>query len=418
MAKSQYLPSREKPKPWYTMAMKAEKKAEILIYDQIGQNFWGDGLTAKSFMRDLKKLGDVDTLDVRINSPGGNVMDGNAIYNTLRAHKATVNVFIDGMAASIASVIAMAGDKVYMPANAMMMIHDPAGMAFGKAEDLRKTIEMLDRIKEGAIGSYTRKTGLDDKKVSEMMSKETWMTAEEAHSLGFADEIEEEVKAVASFDPGVFALFKNVPESVMFDYGFGEDEDDEAKTPVDVKPKKETPKMTADEKTITMTEEQLQKAIADQVAASMKAQAEATAKAGNESKRNESKAKLLALASDGKILPAQAEMLAGQLTEDGSNVEMLIAIAATMQTAAGVLKEAVPAAETKTTETKTVDAKDFTMSKTDIPGNMVMESFVIDKFAREVLMSGKHNPTGEEYRKAVLEAEKHPRVKELIQTLS
>ncbi|MCK5219101.1 Clp protease ClpP, partial [bacterium] len=124
--------------------MKAEKKVEILIYDQIGEDWFGDGVQAKKFAEELRDLGDIETIELRINSPGGSVWDGNAIYNTLRGHKATVNVTIDGLAASIASVIAMSGDTITMPENALMMIHNPATIAFGEAEEMRKAANMLD----------------------------------------------------------------------------------------------------------------------------------------------------------------------------------------------------------------------------------------------------------------------------------
>lgn len=203
--------------PWYQMtSMKAEKKVEILIYDQIGEDWFGDGVQAKKFAEELRDLGDIETIELRINSPGGSVWDGNAIYNTLRGHKATVNVTIDGLAASIASVIAMSGDTITMPENALMMIHNPATIAFGEAEEMRKAANMLDKIKLGAMAAYHRKSGVSTDELSEMMDAETWLLAEDAVSLGFADATEGAVHAtnsvaIKSFD---MTKFTHVPDSL------------------------------------------------------------------------------------------------------------------------------------------------------------------------------------------------------------
>lgn len=194
---------------WYKIQNKTNKTADVLIYEQIGKSFWDDsGVGAKDFVTDLRNL-DVDRINLSINSPGGSVFEGNTIYNALKAHKAKVHVRIDGIAASIASVIAMAGDVVEMPENAMMMIHDPWGYAVGNAEDMRKQAEALDKIKVGLVAAYRGKTGKDEDEIAELMSDETWMTAEEAVAMGFADKMLAPVEAQANFK--MLADFRKVP---------------------------------------------------------------------------------------------------------------------------------------------------------------------------------------------------------------
>jgi ATP-dependent Clp protease, protease subunit len=203
-------------KKWYRIEAKAaEKKAVILIYEQIGENFFGEGVSAKRFIEDLNALG-VENIDLHINSPGGRVFDGNAIYNALKKHPATIHVFIDGLAASIASVIAMAGDTVEMPQNAMMMIHDPSISVFGAtADDLLKKAEALEKVKVGLVAAYHGRTDLDKDKISEMMAAETWMTAAEAVDYGFADEVTEQVDIAACYAGDMFDHFKNTPQQFL-----------------------------------------------------------------------------------------------------------------------------------------------------------------------------------------------------------
>jgi ATP-dependent Clp endopeptidase proteolytic subunit ClpP len=169
--------------------------AEIAIYDEIG----AFGIPAKAFLDELKALGPQD-VTLRINSPGGSVFDGVAIYNALKRHDGRVTVRVDGLAASIASMIAMAGDEVVMPANAMLMLHDPSGLVMGTAADMRAMAEALDKMKAGMVGAYRAKSGRDDAKIEALMQAETWFTAEEAIELGLADRIDEPVKMAARFD--------------------------------------------------------------------------------------------------------------------------------------------------------------------------------------------------------------------------
>ena len=193
---------------WKMILNKAAKTAEILIYEQIGRDYWSDeGIAAKDFAADLKALGDVKDITLRLNSPGGSVFEGLVIHNLLKAHQANVTVYIDGIAASIASVIAMCGDKIIMPENAMMMIHDPSGLVIGNADDMRKMADTLDKIKESIKTAYKR-TMMTDEEIDEMMKAETWLTAADAVDKGFADEMIEAVKIAAHFD---LTQFKNAP---------------------------------------------------------------------------------------------------------------------------------------------------------------------------------------------------------------
>ena len=196
---------------WYKITSKAKDRAEILIYEQIGKNFFNEGVSAKNFVTDLNKL-DVKYIDLYINSPGGNVFEGNSIYNALVRHKAQINVIIDGVAASIASVIAMAGNKILMPENSQMMIHDPSALVIGTATDMRKMVEALDRIKTGLIAAYKTHATIDEAVIDNLMANETWMTAQEAFDNGFATEVIEPVKMAANFE--AFKYFRNVPESL------------------------------------------------------------------------------------------------------------------------------------------------------------------------------------------------------------
>lgn len=185
------------------------KRGEIWLYDQVGEGFFG-GMSARQFAAEINKLGQVDTINLHINSPGGSVFDGVAIYNTLKNHPARIEVDVDGIAASIASVIAMAGNEIRMAANALMMIHDPMGMAMGDSGEMRKTADLLDQIKGVIVDTYAKRTGQTVAKLSAMMDEETWITASEAADLGFADVVTEDQRIAAcyGFD---FSQFKHPP---------------------------------------------------------------------------------------------------------------------------------------------------------------------------------------------------------------
>ncbi|MDR6481569.1 head maturation protease, ClpP-related [Paraburkholderia terricola] len=187
--------------------------AEIRIYDEIG--FWGTD--AKTFIAQLDAAAASATeIIVAVNSPGGDVFDAFAIYNALRRHAGKVTARVDGVAASAAGLVVMAGDQVVMPENAMLMIHNPWTIALGSAADLRSTADMMDKARDGILAAYRRKSGQTDEELTAMMDAETWLTALEAQSLGFCDVIEEPVRLAASTNAaGLLARFKNSPEPVQ-----------------------------------------------------------------------------------------------------------------------------------------------------------------------------------------------------------
>lgn len=183
------------------------------IYDVIGDGFFG-GVSAKSVAKALEPHAKAKSIDVHINSPGGSAFDGITIYNILNQHKANVTVYVDGLAASAASVIAMAGDSIVMAENAMMMIHNASGITMGNAGDHRKTADVLDTIDTQIITTYSNRTGLDADEVASMMDAERWLTANEAVELGFATEMTEAKKVAAHFNADILNQFKHVPASV------------------------------------------------------------------------------------------------------------------------------------------------------------------------------------------------------------
>ena len=194
-------------KSWYTIRARASG-TEVLIYDEIGAY----GVTAKGFLAELGALPDGVPIDLRINSPGGSVFDAVAIYNALKRHAGEITVWIDGIAASAASYIAMAGDSIVMPENAFLMIHDPSGLVMGTAEDMRATAEALDKVKGSLIQGYATKSGKSDDEIATLMAAETWLDAKDALDLGFIDRIAAPVKLAASFD---VARFRNAPPELL-----------------------------------------------------------------------------------------------------------------------------------------------------------------------------------------------------------
>ena len=172
----------------FKIAAKSATKAEIVIYTAIGESFWGDALSAKQFDAELKKLDStVNEITVRINSPGGDVFDGVTIYNRLKQHKAKVIVHIDGLAASIASIIALAGDEIVMGEGALFMIHLPWTYTAGNRMELDNTVNRLMDVEEQLISIYAKKTGLGRSEIKAMLEAETWMDSDQAIEKGFVD---------------------------------------------------------------------------------------------------------------------------------------------------------------------------------------------------------------------------------------
>jgi len=184
---------------------KEKSHAEIIIYDDIGKDgFWFEAFGAKQLDEELKKLDkSVKKIDVRLNSPGGSVFEGHTIYNRLKQHSAEIIVYIDGIAASIASVIAMAGDEIIMGEGSQIMIHKPWSFVQGDATQMEKEAEILDRLEDQIINIYKKKTGLTDMELRKMVAEETWISGEEAVDMGFATKLAEDgelQKAAASVD--------------------------------------------------------------------------------------------------------------------------------------------------------------------------------------------------------------------------
>lgn len=196
--RAQAKPGRE----WFRIVNKANK-AEVYIYDEIG--YWG--VTASDFMNSVADL-DVTDITLHINSPGGDVFDGIAIYNALKDHPAEVTVVVDALAASAASFIAMAGDKVIMNRNSEMMIHDAMGVCIGQAVDMSQMAELLDRTSDNIATIYATRGGTT-REWRDRMRAESWYSAQEAVDAGLADEArdavdEDAVKVAASWDLTVF----------------------------------------------------------------------------------------------------------------------------------------------------------------------------------------------------------------------
>lgn len=183
---------------FYALEQSNDGTATIHLYDEVG----AFGAGSKDFLAELAKLNG-QHIHLRINSPGGSVVEGTAIYNALRRHKGGLTVHIDALAASMASVIAMSGSPVYIADNALLMIHNPWTVSMGDSEQLRKEADLLDKLKSTLVNAYVRKTGMDQNQVAEMMDAETWLDAVEAVALGFADGIEEGVAAAATATPEI-----------------------------------------------------------------------------------------------------------------------------------------------------------------------------------------------------------------------
>ncbi|MBQ9423749.1 MAG: Clp protease ClpP [Pyramidobacter sp.] len=172
---------------WNVTALAEPRTAELGIYGDIDDSgFFGDSVSSKAIAKALAALGDVAEISVRINSPGGDVFAAQAIYSLLKTHSAAVTVHVDGLAASAASLIAMAGDRIEMPSNAMMMIHNPSAGVYGQSAELRKQADVLDKVRDSMIGAYQRSGKTRDEIVA-LLDAETWFTGDEAVAAGFAD---------------------------------------------------------------------------------------------------------------------------------------------------------------------------------------------------------------------------------------
>ena len=174
----------------YYQLAKHENTATLHIFGDIVDDVYDDGVCALSFAYELEQLGEVDSIDVYINSYGGSVAQGFSIYNQLKNHPAKIRTICNGFACSIASVIFLAGDERIMQDASLLMIHNPFCMTMGNASELRKTADDLDKMAQVSIDLYCQATGLDESTIKDMMDKETWLSASDALELGFATNVE------------------------------------------------------------------------------------------------------------------------------------------------------------------------------------------------------------------------------------
>ena len=188
---------------WYNIQGKAtDVVADIYLFDEIGMY----GISAQDFINDIKDLKDTP-INLRINCVGGDVFDGMAIYNIIKKRTAKTTAYIEGIAASMGSVIALAADEVVMAENSLFMIHNAWGGAMGGAEDMRKTASVLEKISGEIANIYQKKTRLLYDRIIGMMDEETWLNAQEAYDLGFIDTISDSIKVAAKYD---VSKFKNI----------------------------------------------------------------------------------------------------------------------------------------------------------------------------------------------------------------
>jgi len=182
--------------PNFSLKMKGERKAVLEIYDEIGPE-WAGMIGPSLISKAINESGPLDSIEVRINSPGGSVFHGVAIYNILKNHPAKIHMRVDGVAASSASVVLMAGDTIEVPKNALVMIHDPEGVARGRAAEMLKSAEFLEKVKSQIVDTYASRTGKAPDVITQMMSDETWMTGDEAVTHGFASRAADEIPIMA-----------------------------------------------------------------------------------------------------------------------------------------------------------------------------------------------------------------------------
>lgn len=201
-----------KPKKWYKIQAKSDDVAEISIFGDIGFSWWDEGVTAAQFKKDFDEIKDSEEIHVLINSPGGDVFDGIAIHNIIATERPKVSVEVIGLAASAASIIALAGNTLTMDAASFFMIHNVWSFAMGDAGELRKKADDLDKISGELVNIYEAHSDLSAKEIKEFMDAETWFTAAETVEHGFADESVEHEAAAASVSVDLKYAYKHTPE--------------------------------------------------------------------------------------------------------------------------------------------------------------------------------------------------------------
>ena len=210
-----------KRKFWNWVRNEGEKRILLLDGEISDETWWGDEVTPQMFRSELNAAeGDID---LWINSPGGDCYAAAQIYNMLMEYKGNVNVKIDGIAASAASVVAMAGSTVEISPLGMLMIHNPMTVSIGDTHEMERTITFLSEIKESIINAYEIKTGLSRAKISRLMDAETWMNAKKAVELGFADSVlyADAQRPVTDVEDGLIFSRAAVTNSLLSKFGQG-----------------------------------------------------------------------------------------------------------------------------------------------------------------------------------------------------
>lgn len=197
----------------FRIKAKANSAAEIFIYEDVGESWFG-GVTAKQFAEDLKSLGNVTSIDLRINSAGGDVFDGLTIYRRLVDHKAKITTHIDGLAASIASVIAMAGDEIRISESGFLMIHKAWAVSVGTSDDMRTMADILDKTNVSIMDVYKARTNNSVDKLQNWMDAETWFSSAEAIENNFADAVDANMQIAARLDNSKHK-FKHAPAALI-----------------------------------------------------------------------------------------------------------------------------------------------------------------------------------------------------------
>lgn len=305
---------------WYSIRATAADSApaEVSIHDEIGA--WG--VSAKQFLADLASIPAARSIALSLHSPGGEVFDGLAIYNALKS-RGNVDVTIAGLAASMASVIAMAGRNVTMPRNAYLMIHNPSGMAFGDSADMRELADLLDKLKGSLVSAYTERTGLDPEEIEHMMDSETWLTGEEAAAKGFVDRVSDTLALAASASFGT--RFAHAPRALFDTPSPVMDPQDSTPAAADETPALEEVAVTTDETPAAAEPAEEAAAAAEEPApeASMTDAALAVAAAGVLKKARATRAQVEALTAERDAALAKISELEAANTKLQTSVELV-----------------------------------------------------------------------------------------------
>lgn len=193
-------------KSWYSIKNKTNDVLDISIHDEIG--LWG--VSASEFMAELNAHKAARAINLSVHSPGGNVLEGLAMYNALNAHSAHISGRVEGIAASAASWVLMASDHIAMPEDSYLMIHNVNGFAMGESEDLRQVADTFDKLQNSIVNIYVKRTGKDEADIRDMMKEATWMNADEALQHGFIDSVTDSI-GVANKISGFNRYFKKLP---------------------------------------------------------------------------------------------------------------------------------------------------------------------------------------------------------------